>query len=72
MLVDKKKIHETKFEIEEENTKLKIAGRSTFVNPIFFDFLTIGRTIFKNCENFERFHPKKTEESQRQRQIIAG
>ena len=38
MLVDKKKIHETKFEIEEENTKLKIAGRSTFVNQIFFDF----------------------------------
>ena len=37
-LLIKKKIHKTKFEIEEENTKLKIAGRSAFVNPIFFDF----------------------------------
>ena len=52
-----KKIYKTKFEIEEENTKLQIA-RSCFCNSY--------------CKKIWEISPKQNEENQRQNQIIAG
>ena len=52
-----KNIYKTKFEIEEENTKLQIA-RSCFRNSY--------------CKKIWEISPKQNEENQRQNQIIAG
>ena len=64
-----KKIHRTKFEIEEENTKFQIARKFLF-SPYFFQLLNDCLDNFHNLWKFWEISPKKIEENQRQSQII--
>ena len=56
--VDGKKINRTKFEIEEENTKLQIARKPPWY-PLLFRLLNDRQENLSNLSNFEGFHESK-------------
>ena len=64
-------IHETKFEIEEENTKLKMVMKLPLRPLLFSAFKWSAGQFSQIVKTFEDF-TEKIEENQRQSQVITG
>ena len=69
--VDGKKINRTKFEIEEENTKLQIARKPPWY-PLLFRLLNDRQEKFVKFWKFRGISRKQNEENQRPDRIITG